>query len=95
MLCIKLVDIRQMFKKKTYPNFNAGSKVPLSDCSPEGKEIIELLNKYREENGLPKIPKSCSLCTVANTKVLAACIILLLETQATQALILCFYSLSY
>ena len=71
MLCIKVVDIRQMFKKKKYPNLNAGSKVPLSDCSPEGKEIIELLNKYREENGLPKIPKSCSLCTVANTKVVA------------------------
>ena len=47
----------------------SGSKVPLSDCSTDGKEMIKLLNDYRQENGLPAIQKSCSLCTVANTKV--------------------------
>ena len=47
----------------------SGSKVQLSDCSADGKEMIKLLNDYRQENGLPAIQKSCSLCTVANTKV--------------------------
>ena len=49
--------------------------MPLSDCSAEGKEIIELLNKYRQEKGIPTIPKSCSLCTVANTKVVAEALV--------------------
>ena len=69
-------SLRSQYKDQFVTNkiqkSNAGPKVPLSDCSPEGKEIIELLNAYREENGLPKIPKSCSLCTVANTKVEAS-----------------------
>ena len=52
-----------------HSNLTSGSKVQLSDCSANGKEMIKLLNDYRQENGLPAIQKSCSLCTVANTKV--------------------------
>ena len=52
-----------------HSNLNSGSKVQLSDCSADGKEMIKILNDYRQENGLPAIEKSCSLCTVANTKV--------------------------
>ena len=55
--------------KVTASYLKSGSKVPLSDCSTDGKEMIKLLNDYRQENGLPAIQKSCSLCTVANTKV--------------------------
>ncbi|NJR43023.1 MAG: CAP domain-containing protein [Akkermansiaceae bacterium] len=40
-----------------------------SGCSAEAMEVIRLLNEYRAENGLPSIPASKSLCTVADTHV--------------------------
>merc|ERR1712112_806920 len=43
-----------------------GTRLPPSDCTSKGKKIISLLNAYRAEHGLPSIPKSCALCTVAN-----------------------------
>merc|ERR1712112_510277 len=45
-----------------------GTRLPPSDCTSKGKKIISLLNAYRAEHGLPSIPKSCALCTVANEK---------------------------
>jgi uncharacterized protein YkwD len=40
-----------------------------SDCGWAGKHVVALVNNYRAENGLPRIPLSCSLCTVANYKI--------------------------
>jgi len=48
-----------------------GTRLPPSDCTSKGKKIISLLNAYRAEHGLPSIPKSCALCTVANEKVVS------------------------
>jgi len=48
-----------------------GTRLPTSDCTSEGKQIISLLNAYRAENGLPPIQKSCALCTVANEKAVS------------------------
>jgi hypothetical protein len=39
------------------------------DCSPEAIELIALVNDYRADNGLPPIPASPSLCTVATSHV--------------------------
>lgn len=39
--------------------------MPLTGCSPPALELIGLVNAYRAENGLPPIPASPSLCTVA------------------------------
>lgn len=38
---------------------------PPSGCTEIGLELIELVNAYRMDNGLPAIPASSSLCTVA------------------------------
>jgi uncharacterized protein YkwD len=40
---------------------------PESDCSAEELELIDLVNAYRGENGLPAIPASPSLCIVGHT----------------------------
>jgi uncharacterized protein YkwD len=40
---------------------------PVSDCSAEELELIDLVNAYRGENGLPAIPASPSLCIVGHT----------------------------
>jgi len=46
---------------------------PVTGCSAVGLELIELVNAYRAENGLPAIPASPSLCIVssAHTRDLA------------------------
>jgi uncharacterized protein YkwD len=38
-------------------------------CSADAIELIDLVNAYRADNGLPAIPASPSLCTVATTHV--------------------------
>jgi hypothetical protein len=39
--------------------------MPLTGCSTSALQLIELVNEYRAANGLPAIPASLSLCTVA------------------------------
>lgn len=46
---------------------DAASSPPPSGCAPEAITLIGLVNAYRAENGLPAIPASSSLCTVAAT----------------------------
>ncbi len=38
-------------------------------CTADALELVDLVNAYRAENGLPAIPASPSLCTVATTHV--------------------------
>lgn len=38
-------------------------------CTAEGAEIVALVNAYRQDNGLPAIPLSPSLCTVGQLHV--------------------------
>lgn len=45
----------------------AGGVIPLTGCSPAALQLINLVNAYRAENGLPAISVSPSLCTVAAT----------------------------
>ncbi|MFV8750246.1 CAP domain-containing protein [Nannocystaceae bacterium ST9] len=42
---------------------------PPAGCTADAIELIGLVNDYRAENGLPAIPASNSLCTVATTHV--------------------------
>lgn len=37
-----------------------------STCSAQESELIELVNEYRAEHGLPAVPQSSSLCTVGH-----------------------------
>lgn len=39
-------------------------------CTPEGEQIVALINAYRTENGKPAVPLSPSLCTVGQTHVI-------------------------
>ncbi|MEZ4449189.1 MAG: hypothetical protein R3B09_06890 [Nannocystaceae bacterium] len=43
--------------------------VTADGCSAEALELVDLVNQYRGENGLPSIPASPSLCTVGQTHV--------------------------
>ncbi|HEY8429041.1 MAG TPA: CAP domain-containing protein, partial [Sandaracinaceae bacterium] len=43
---------------------DSGGPAP-AGCTAVGLELIELVNAYRADNGLPAIPASPSLCTVA------------------------------
>lgn len=49
------------------PGADAGpdASAPVTTCSAVALELIELVNVYRGENGLPAIPASSSLCDVA------------------------------
>jgi hypothetical protein len=53
------------------PGTDAGA--PVTACSAVGLELIDLVNAYRADNGLPAIPASPSLCVVssAHTRDLA------------------------
>ena len=42
---------------------------PPAGCVPEALELIDLVNAYRGENGLPAIPASPSMCVVGQTHV--------------------------
>ncbi len=42
---------------------------PSGDCTAIGVELVNAVNAYRAENGLPAIPLSPSLCFVANAHV--------------------------
>lgn len=46
---------------------DAPSTPPPSGCAASAITLIDLVNAYRAENGLPAIPASSSLCTVAAT----------------------------
>lgn len=46
---------------------DAGGPAPVEGCTEVGLELIGLVNAYRRDNGLPDIPASPSLCTVAAT----------------------------
>lgn len=45
----------------------SSSGMTVSDCTAEEIELIDLVNEYRGENGLPAIPASPSLCIVGHT----------------------------
>ena len=48
---------------------STGEPEPVADCSPDALELIDLVNEYRGENGLPAIPASPSLCIVGTAHV--------------------------
>ncbi len=45
---------------------STGGIAPPTECTADEVELIELVNEYRAENGLPAIPASPSMCTVGH-----------------------------